>query len=51
MAVELNDTTIPATYQLAERTGTLPARGASRRWSHRLLLRARAGSTGGLRRL
>jgi hypothetical protein len=30
MAVELNDTTIPATYQLAERTGTLPARGASR---------------------
>ena len=47
MAVELNDTTIPATYQLAERTGTqttipatyqvaertgiLPARGASRR--------------------
>jgi hypothetical protein len=24
MAVELNDTTIPATYQLAERTGTLP---------------------------
>jgi hypothetical protein len=22
MAVELNDTTIPATYQLAERTGT-----------------------------
>ena len=31
MAVELNDTTIPATYQVAERTGTLPARGASRR--------------------
>jgi len=32
MAVELNDTIIiPATYQLAERTGTLPARGASRR--------------------
>ena len=28
MAVELNDTTIPATYQLAERTGTLPVRGA-----------------------
>jgi hypothetical protein len=31
MAVELNDTTIPAAYQLVERTGTLPARGASRR--------------------
>jgi hypothetical protein len=31
MAVELNDTTIPATYQLAGRTETLPAPGASRR--------------------
>jgi hypothetical protein len=30
MAVELNDTTIPVTYQLAERAGTLSARGASR---------------------
>ena len=29
MAVELNDTTIPVTYQLAERTGTLSARGPS----------------------
>ena len=33
MAVELNDTTIPATYQLAERTGTLPARNSMTRLS------------------
>jgi hypothetical protein len=29
MVVELNDTTIPAIYQLAERTGTLPSPDAS----------------------
>src|ERR1700730_15277498 len=51
MAVELNDTTIPATYQLAERTGTLPARNSMTRLSPGLRTRMRQGGSQVRRRL